>query len=99
MPFSRIRMLDLSHNRISDTGAVDILNSIKKTTILRYLRMFGNRLGDGAAKVNSFNRRLIIATGLKDLLNFRLWSECCCQVFWFKKISTSSLTGSITNGT
>ncbi|XP_046419797.1 protein phosphatase 1 regulatory subunit 37 homolog [Neodiprion fabricii] len=51
MPFSKIRMLDLSYNRITDDGAVDILDSIKKSTRLWYLRIFGNSLGHCTAKI------------------------------------------------
>ncbi|XP_068991530.1 leucine-rich repeat-containing protein 34 [Neodiprion pinetum] len=51
MPFSKIRMLDLSYNRITDDGAVDILGSIKKSTRLWYLRIFGNSLGHCTAKI------------------------------------------------
>ncbi|XP_033210485.1 uncharacterized protein LOC117168790 isoform X2 [Belonocnema kinseyi] len=45
------RMLDLSHNRIDDAGAIDILNSIKKSSPMRHLRLFGNRIKHPTAKI------------------------------------------------
>ncbi|XP_024943228.1 uncharacterized protein LOC107270067 isoform X2 [Cephus cinctus] len=51
MPFSRIRLLDISHNQISDEGGVDLLNTIKKSTPIRHLRLFGNNLGHLTAQI------------------------------------------------
>ncbi|XP_048505041.1 uncharacterized protein LOC105686975 [Athalia rosae] len=51
MPFSKMKMLDLSHNKLEDIGVMDILNSIKKSTLLRYLRIFGNSMGHCTAKI------------------------------------------------
>ncbi|XP_023288166.1 uncharacterized protein LOC105704107 [Orussus abietinus] len=51
LPFSKIRILDISYNRITDTGAVDILNSLKKVYQMRHLQIFGNCLGHDTAQI------------------------------------------------
>ncbi|KRT78279.1 hypothetical protein AMK59_8373 [Oryctes borbonicus] len=42
MPFSKLRLLDISHNKIGDDGMIDILNSLKKPYSLRLFYIWGN---------------------------------------------------------
>lgn len=42
MPFSKIRLLDISHNKIGDDGIIDILNSLKKPYALKLFYIWGN---------------------------------------------------------
>lgn len=51
MPKSKIRHLDVSHNRISDSGTCEILSALKKSPRIKSLRLFGNYLGHDTAKV------------------------------------------------
>ncbi|XP_050492622.1 leucine-rich repeat-containing protein 34-like isoform X2 [Bombus huntii] len=51
IPFSKLLFLDISHNKITDDGIVNILYTLKKTPLLRQLRVFGNCIGHQAAKV------------------------------------------------
>lgn len=44
MPYSRVRLLDISNNKISSVGILDILNTIKKPVIIRILNIWGNNL-------------------------------------------------------
>ncbi|XP_050492623.1 leucine-rich repeat-containing protein 34-like isoform X3 [Bombus huntii] len=50
IPFSKLLFLDISHNKITDDGIVNILYTLKKTPLLRQLRVFGNCIGHQAAK-------------------------------------------------
>nr|XP_034185128.1 uncharacterized protein LOC117606586 isoform X1 [Osmia lignaria]XP_034185129.1 uncharacterized protein LOC117606586 isoform X1 [Osmia lignaria]XP_034185130.1 uncharacterized protein LOC117606586 isoform X1 [Osmia lignaria]XP_034185131.1 uncharacterized protein LOC117606586 isoform X1 [Osmia lignaria]XP_034185132.1 uncharacterized protein LOC117606586 isoform X1 [Osmia lignaria]XP_034185133.1 uncharacterized protein LOC117606586 isoform X1 [Osmia lignaria]XP_034185134.1 uncharacterized prot len=51
LPFSKILVLDISYNKMTDNGIVDILNTLKKSPLLRQLRIFGNCIGHPAAKI------------------------------------------------
>ncbi|XP_054016458.1 leucine-rich repeat-containing protein 34 [Hylaeus anthracinus] len=51
LPFSKLLSLDISYNKITDDGMVDILNTLKKSPLLRQLKMFGNCLGHPTAKI------------------------------------------------
>ncbi|KAI5640064.1 leucine-rich repeat-containing protein 34-like [Phthorimaea operculella] len=44
LPFSKIRALDISRNKINDRGLLDLLNSIKKPYYLRFLNIWGNNI-------------------------------------------------------
>ncbi|XP_056629845.1 leucine-rich repeat-containing protein 34-like [Diorhabda sublineata] len=48
MPFSNIRMLDISANHITDIGLTDILDTAKKYCRIRILFMWGNKFGPTA---------------------------------------------------
>ncbi|XP_043602771.1 leucine-rich repeat-containing protein 34-like isoform X3 [Bombus pyrosoma] len=50
IPFSKLLFLDISHNKITDDGIVNILYTLKKTPLLRQLRVFGNCIGHQTAK-------------------------------------------------
>lgn len=59
LPFTKIRLLDISYNRIKATGIQDLLNTIKKPYMLRFLSMWGNELNDVTNRVsNSYLPRL-----------------------------------------
>ncbi|CAG9771068.1 unnamed protein product [Ceutorhynchus assimilis] len=45
LPFTRIRLLDLHNNKIQDKGLAEIFDTIKKSTQMRYLYIWGNYLG------------------------------------------------------
>ncbi|CAG9794591.1 unnamed protein product [Diatraea saccharalis] len=45
MPYSKLRALDISNNKLTDRGVLDLLNTIKKPYILRFLNIWGNRFG------------------------------------------------------
>ncbi|XP_050298252.1 leucine-rich repeat-containing protein 34-like [Anthonomus grandis grandis] len=45
LPFSRIRYLDLQHNKINKKGVSEILYSIKKSTPMRMFFIWGNEIG------------------------------------------------------
>ncbi|XP_013136414.1 PREDICTED: leucine-rich repeat-containing protein 34-like [Papilio polytes] len=44
LPYSNIRALDISQNKISNDGVMDLLYTIKKKVFLRYLNIWGNEL-------------------------------------------------------
>ncbi|XP_043502698.1 leucine-rich repeat-containing protein 34-like [Polistes fuscatus] len=50
MPFSKLKFLDISFNKITDDGMVNILNTLKEIDLIRSLRIFGNFLGHMTAK-------------------------------------------------
>ncbi|KAL1505680.1 hypothetical protein ABEB36_005186 [Hypothenemus hampei] len=45
LPFSRIRYLDLHDNKIGDKGLAEIIDSLKKSTQMRLLFIWGNKIG------------------------------------------------------
>lgn len=44
LPYSKIRALDISRNNLTDSGVIDILNTIKKPFFLRFLNIWGNKI-------------------------------------------------------
>lgn len=46
LPFSRVRFLDLQNNDIEDVGLAEMLDSMRKSTQMRILYIWGNQLGD-----------------------------------------------------
>ncbi|XP_017754461.1 PREDICTED: leucine-rich repeat-containing protein 34-like [Eufriesea mexicana] len=57
IPFSKLIFLDISYNKITDDGMVNILYTLKKSPLLRQLKIFGNCIGHPTAKI--VNRMLI----------------------------------------
>ncbi|XP_063545571.1 leucine-rich repeat-containing protein 34-like [Cydia strobilella] len=51
LPYSKIRALDVSRNRITERGILDLLNSVKKPYYLRFLNIWGNKFGHVACDV------------------------------------------------
>lgn len=44
LPFSKLRALDISNNKMNDRGLLDILNTIKKPYFIRFLNIWGNNI-------------------------------------------------------
>lgn len=53
MPYSRIRLLDISSNKIEDAGIADILHTIKKPYYMRVFYVWGNKLGKESKEVRT----------------------------------------------
>ncbi|KAM3955114.1 uncharacterized protein ACR2FA_011011 [Aphomia sociella] len=51
LPYSKIRALDISQNKITDRGVLDLLNTIKKPFFLRFLNIWGNTFGHVTCEV------------------------------------------------
>ncbi|XP_076397601.1 ribonuclease inhibitor isoform X2 [Megachile rotundata] len=51
LPFSRILVLDISYNKITNDGMIDILNTLKKSPLLQQLKIFGNCISHPTAKI------------------------------------------------
>ncbi|XP_076300796.1 uncharacterized protein LOC143218980 [Lasioglossum baleicum] len=51
LPFSKLLSLDISHNKITDAGMVEFLYTLKKTPLLRQLKIFGNAIGHPVGKI------------------------------------------------
>lgn len=63
MPYSRIRLLDIGHNKISASGIVDLLNTIKKPVQIRILNMWGNRFNHAS---NLIIKRMFMSGALNQ---------------------------------
>ncbi|XP_076757286.1 uncharacterized protein LOC143427239 [Xylocopa sonorina] len=63
IPSSKLLTLDISYNRITDDGMVNILYTLKKSPMLRQLRIFGNCIGHPAAKIV---KRMLISQVLEQ---------------------------------
>lgn len=59
MPFSKLRYLDISYNKITDEGIIAILHSIKKPYMLRYFLIWGNLFGH---RTNKIIQRMMLST-------------------------------------
>ncbi|XP_043256279.1 leucine-rich repeat-containing protein 34-like [Colletes gigas] len=92
LPFSKLLSLDISYNKITDNGMVDILNTLKKSPLLRQLRIFGNCLGHPTAKII---KRMLLSQVLNqenvDIRPYRVdhrWylaryeGDCCRKEFY-----------------
>lgn len=51
LPYSKIRALDISRNRLTDTGLLDILNTVKKPYFLRFFNIWGNKIGHPTCEI------------------------------------------------
>lgn len=58
MPYSRIRLLDIGFNNMTDEGLVDILNSLKKRVMMRMLNLWGNTFSH---HTNSIIKRMVMS--------------------------------------
>lgn len=58
LPYSKIRLLDIGYNFLTDGGLVDILNSLKKPVMMRMLNLWGNTFSH---HTNSIIRRMILS--------------------------------------
>ncbi|KZC11388.1 Leucine-rich repeat-containing protein 34, partial [Dufourea novaeangliae] len=79
IPFSKLLSLDISYNKITDEGMVEILYSLKKSPLLRQLRIFGNSIGHSAAKEVSFQSSVTV---ISNILRRDHLQDCkCCYCF------------------
>lgn len=46
LPFSKLRALDVSQNKLNDRGLLDIINVIKKPYYMRFLNIWGNNINN-----------------------------------------------------
>nr|CAD7580065.1 unnamed protein product [Timema californicum] len=53
-PYSKLFLLDIAHNELTDAGILDILNSIKKAYPLGILYVWGNSITRTSCKVVFF---------------------------------------------
>ncbi|XP_076652860.1 uncharacterized protein LOC143359082 [Halictus rubicundus] len=51
LPLSKLLSLDISYNKITDAGMVELLYTLKKTPLLRQLKIFGNTIGHPVGKI------------------------------------------------
>ncbi|XP_032525816.2 leucine-rich repeat-containing protein 34-like [Danaus plexippus] len=72
LPYSRIRALDLGHNKITDDGILYILNTIKKPFYMRFLNLWGNDIGETTCGV--IQRMLISGALFQHTIDVRLYS-------------------------
>lgn len=71
MPFSKIRALDIGHNKISDRGLLDLLNSMKKGYFMRFFNIWGNQIGDITCRV--IERMLMSGVLFQHTIDVRLY--------------------------
>lgn len=71
LPFSKIRALDVSNNRFTDRGLLDILNTLKKFTYLRFLNIWGNTIGPKTCGV--IERMLLSGALFQHTIDVRLY--------------------------
>ncbi|KAG5877515.1 hypothetical protein JTB14_011310 [Gonioctena quinquepunctata] len=50
LPFSRVRFLDVTNNKIEDWGLTDLLDTLKKSCQMRILFLWGNQFGEMSCK-------------------------------------------------
>ncbi|KAK5646258.1 hypothetical protein RI129_004722 [Pyrocoelia pectoralis] len=72
MPFSKLRMLDISHNHIGNDGMIDILNSIKKPYMMRYLFIWGNNFDHRAHLI--IQRMLLSTVLVQEQIDVKLYT-------------------------
>ncbi|XP_047542545.1 leucine-rich repeat-containing protein 34-like [Vanessa atalanta] len=51
LPYSKIRALDVANNRLTDGGIINLLHTIKKTFYLRFLNLWGNKIGHPSCEI------------------------------------------------
>uniref|UniRef100_A0AAR5P365 Uncharacterized protein n=1 Tax=Dendroctonus ponderosae TaxID=77166 RepID=A0AAR5P365_DENPD len=71
LPFSLIRYLDIHDNRIGDLGLADMFDSIRKSTQMRKLFFWGNKLGDLA--LTKLERMLMYGTLEQKNIDVRIY--------------------------
>lgn len=71
LPYSKIRALDMSNNRLTDRGVLDLLNTIKKPFFMRFFNIWGNKLGDVTCRV--IERMLLSGTLFQHTIDVKLY--------------------------
>ncbi|XP_046975922.1 leucine-rich repeat-containing protein 34-like [Vanessa cardui] len=51
LPYSKIRALDVASNKLTDDGIIHLLHTIKKTFYLRFLNLWGNKIGHPSCEI------------------------------------------------
>lgn len=71
LPFSRVRALDIGNNKLTDEGLLDVLNSIKKYYYMRFLNIWGNKIGPETCRV--IERMLLSGVLFQHTIDVRLY--------------------------
>ncbi|XP_075988775.1 uncharacterized protein LOC142984820 [Anticarsia gemmatalis] len=71
MPYSKIRSLDISANKLTDEGLLDLLNTIKKSFRMRFFNIWGNKIGHPTCFVMS--RMLESGVLIQEFIDVKLY--------------------------
>lgn len=71
LPYSKIRALDVSYNKMTDRGILDLLNTLKKPFFLRFLNIWGNTFGHVACGV--IERMLLSGTLFQHTIDVKIY--------------------------
>lgn len=71
LPYSKIRALDIGHNKITDDGILDLLNTLKKYYYLRFLNLWGNTITHDSCVV--IERMLMSGALLQHTIDVKLY--------------------------
>ncbi|XP_072948619.1 uncharacterized protein [Epargyreus clarus] len=71
LPFSKIRALDISKNKLTDTGILDLLNSIKKAYYMRFFNIWGNKITHDSCEV--IERMLISGALFQHTIDVKIY--------------------------
>ncbi|XP_049707324.2 leucine-rich repeat-containing protein 34-like [Helicoverpa armigera] len=71
LPYSKIRALDIGRNNLTDSGVTDILNTIKKPFFLRFLNIWGNKIGHGSCVI--IERMLLSGALFQHTIDVKLY--------------------------
>lgn len=71
LPYSKIGVLDISKNKISERGLLDLLNTIKKAYKMRFFNIWGNEIGDATCRV--IDRMLMSGVISEDTMDVKLY--------------------------
>lgn len=73
LPFSKIRALDISKNKLNAKGVLYLLNTIKKPVYLRFLNLFGNNFDQTTCDVIS--RMLLSGVLFQHTIDVRIYES------------------------
>lgn len=71
LPYSKIRAFDIGHNKITDDGILDLLNTLKKYYYLRFLNLWGNTITHDSCVV--IERMLMSGALLQHTIDVKLY--------------------------
>lgn len=71
LPCSKIRALDMSNNRLTDRGVLDLLNTLKKPVFMRFFNIWGNKFGDVTCRV--IERMLLSGVLFQHTIDVKLY--------------------------
>ncbi|XP_018332731.1 leucine-rich repeat-containing protein 34-like [Agrilus planipennis] len=72
LPFSKVKLLDITFNKIENRGMLDILNSIKKPYPMRLFYIWGNPISEPSLKI--IQRMLRSGVLIQDYMDIRLYT-------------------------